>query len=361
MARCEQCGADFSNWFGDVKRICPECQQRARSQANHQNLPADAAAQPAPKLGLPRPIVTQILIGINVAVYLAMLITSRQFLAFDSHTRLLWGANFSLLTAGGEWWRMLTSTFVHGMSLHIAVNMWALLNLGYTAEVFYGRKNFLIIYLLSGLAGSAGTILWSPMSVSVGASGAIFGVAGALAALVYFKKLPVDRKVLRRDFGSIGIMIIFNLALGAKLPFIDNAAHVGGLVAGFVLALALPARIFRVEREKSKIPGYLASAGVFAVIVVVALLTRAKLAPDIEVYRASVAYDAGDKPAAYAHVERAVALHPKSLYSNFLIGAFYLETGENDKAKPFLERASELDPNDEAVKRALDHARNAQK
>ena len=228
---------------------------------------------------LPAPIATRILMGINIAVYLAMVLTTRQFVNFDTPTVVHWGADFGLLTLSGEWWRMLTSTFLHGGIIHIAVNMWALRNLGYTAELFYGRRNFLIIYLLSGLAGSAGTLVWNPARVSVGASGAIFGVAGALAALVYFKKLPVDRAVLRRDIGSIGGMILVNLFLGASIGIIDNSAHVGGLLAGTILGFALPAMIFRAEREKSETPGYMATAAVLAAILGLAMFCRAKVAP----------------------------------------------------------------------------------
>jgi membrane associated rhomboid family serine protease len=360
MAKCEQCGAEFSNWFGDVKRICPQCEQRAANLPQPQLLPPDGSTQPAaPLMQLPAPIATRILMGINIAVYLAMVLTTRQFVNFDTPTVVHWGADFGLLTLSGEWWRMLTSTFLHGGIIHIAVNMWALRNLGYTAELFYGRRNFLIIYLLSGLAGSAGTLVWNPARVSVGASGAIFGVAGALAALVYFKKLPVDRAVLRRDIGSIGGMILVNLFLGASIGIIDNSAHVGGLLAGTILGFALPAMIFRAEREKSETPGYMATAAVLAAILGLAMFCRAKVAPDLEVYSAEMAYEAGDKAGALAHVQRATELHPQSFYANSFIGALYLDNGENAKALPFLEKANQLDPTNAGVKQALAQARQA--
>lgn len=357
MAKCEQCGAEFSNWFGDVKRNCPQCEQRASQQP--QVLPPEGSA-PTQRVALPTPIATRILIGINIAVYLMMALTTRQFVSFNTPTVLRWGADFGVLTASGEWWRMLTAMFLHGGILHIAVNMWALRNLGYTAELFYGRRNFLIIYLLSGLAGSAATMMWNPVRVSVGASGAIFGVAGALAALVYFKKLPVDRAVLRRDIGSIGGMIVMNLFLGASIPVIDNSAHVGGLLAGTLLGFALPAIIFRAEREKSEAPGYSAIAAVLGVIVAVAMLTRAKVAPDTEAYRAEASYRAGNKVAALAHAKRAADLHPQSFYANYMIGAIYLENDQDAAALPFLERATQIDPNDRDAKAALAEARKSQ-
>jgi rhomboid protease GluP len=296
------------------------------------------------------------LIGINVVVYIAMVVTSTQ-LSFDNPTVLRWGANFALLTASGEWWRMLTAMFLHGNVVHIAVNMWALLSLGSTAEIFYGRKNFLIIYFLSGLAGSAGTMLWNPVSISVGASGAIFGVAGALAALVYFKKLPVDRATLKRAVGSIGGMILVNLFLGATIPIIDNSAHVGGLLAGTILGFALPAMIFRAEREKSEGPGYMAMAAVLCIITAIAIFSHARVAPELEVYYAQTAYQAGDHAGALAHADRAAQLHPQSFYANYIIGALYLESGNNSKALPFLVKASQLKPDNAEVKAAVTQAR----
>ncbi len=202
-------------------------------------------------------------------------------------------------------------------------------------------------------------MLWNPMRVSVGASGAIFGVAGALAALVYFKKLPVDRAMLRRDVGSIGGMILINLLIGARVPVIDNSAHVGGLLAGTLLGFALPAAIFRTERDKSSRPGYIATTAVAAVIVAIAMFCRTRIAPDLEVYRAETAYRAGMKSEALVHADKAAQLHPQSLYANYLLGAIYLDSGNSTKALPFLERASELAPDDPDVKAALAQARQS--
>lgn len=357
MARCEQCGTEFSNWIGAQKRLCPNCEQQAGLQRPPDILPPEGEASAQPRVKLPPPIATRVLIGINIAVFLAMAAATREFVDFNTQTVLRWGADFAILTTSGEWWRMLTAMFLHGGILHIAVNMWALRNLGYTAELFYGRRNFLIIYFLSGLAGSAGTMIWNPLSVSVGASGAIFGVAGALAALVYFKKLPVERALLRRDIGSIGGVIIFNLIIGARIPVIDNSAHVGGLLAGTLLGFALPATIFRTERQKPTNTGYVAIAAIVVAILIIAGYTRVKVAPDVETYRAELAYEAGNKQEAYAHAAKAAQLHPQSFYSNLMIGLYLLDQDKKVEAIPYLEKANQLMPNDQQVKAALEHAR----
>lgn len=358
MARCEQCGARFSNWFGDVKRLCPQCAQRAR-QPQGEVLPPETAPSPQPRVELPPPTVTRILIGINVAVFVAMVLLTRQFFDFNIDTVLHWGADFAPATAGGEWWRMLTSMFLHGGIIHIAVNMWALRNLGYTAELFYGRRNYLIIYLLSGFAGSSATLVWRPDTVSVGASGAIFGVAGALAAMVYVKKLPVDRALLKRDIGSIGAVIFYNLLFGAAVPIINNAAHVGGLIAGFILGYALPATIFRSEREKGATAGIMAIALVLCVIAVIGYTGHQRLAPDIEVYHAEQAFDAGNQAATKLHAERAAALHPTGLNSNYTLGWIFLHMNRPADAVPFLEKAVQLSPKNEQIKALLAEAQRA--
>jgi membrane associated rhomboid family serine protease len=358
MAKCEQCGSEFSNWFGEQKRLCPNCERNAPPTTKPEILPPETGDQAAqPRLALPPPTVTRILIGINVAVFVAMALATKQIVDFNIATVLHWGADFGPATAGGEWWRMLTAMFLHGGIIHIAVNMWALRNLGYTAELFYGRRNYLIIYMLSGLGGSAGTLVWHPDVVGVGASGAIFGVAGALAALVYFKKLPVDRAALKRSVGSIGAVILYNLVIGAAVPIIDNSAHVGGLIAGTILGFALPATLFRVEREKTTSSGNLAIAGVVVVMLLIGFSAQRKLAADIEIYRAENAYDAGRKDEAGQHIQRAAALHPTSFYANYVIAAYYLDNGQNTAALPYAESAVRIQPHNAGAQRLLTEAR----
>ena len=347
MARCEQCGAEFSNWFGDLKRVCPSCERQAA---------ATAPAVPRPKL--PTPFVTWTLIALNVGVFLAMVLLTHQFADFDGETALRWGADYGPATVSGEWWRMLTSMFLHGGILHIAVNMWALLNLGFTAELFYGRRNFFLIYMLSGFAGSSATLIWRPETVSVGASGALYGVMGALAALLYLKHLPVDKVKLRKSVGSIGAVIVFNLLISARIPIINNAAHVGGLIAGAILGFALPALGFPSEREKSPLAGNMAIALVICLMIVIAVSGTAKLGPEVELYRAEKAFDAQDLNTAVQHADKAAALHPSSARSNYMIGAIYVNAGHPDKAIPVLEEAQKELPQNKQIQVLLDEARS---
>ena len=113
---------------------------------------------------------TAILIALNVLVFLAMAASLHS--ASPSPDRLIgWGANFGPLTLGGQWWRLLTSAFLHANILHIALNMWAFLNLGILAELLFGRRSFVLLYLFCALGGSIASVWWHTAVVGVGASG----------------------------------------------------------------------------------------------------------------------------------------------------------------------------------------------
>ena len=128
---------------------------------------------------------TQILFGANIAVFLAMALASGTVLDFTGLNLGPWGANYGPLTLSGQWWRLVTYMFVHGGLIHIAFNMWCLWDLGAMCESLYGRWTFAAMYLITGVGGGLARLAWDPMVPSVGASGAIFGLAGALIASFY--------------------------------------------------------------------------------------------------------------------------------------------------------------------------------
>ena len=122
---------------------------------------------------------THILFGANVAVYLAMAIGSGTVVNFPGQA-LFFGANYGPYTLTGQWWRLLTYMFMHGGILHIAFNMWCLWDLGALCESLYGRVTYGAIYIITGAGAGLASVAWNPGVLSVGASGAIFGLAGAL-------------------------------------------------------------------------------------------------------------------------------------------------------------------------------------
>ena len=135
----------------------------------------------------------------------------------------------------GEWWRMVTANYLHGGLIHIAFNMWVLFDIGRQVEDLFRTQKFLFIYLLAGVSGSVFSLLWNPMTFSVGASGAVLGLVGALIGVTFH-----HGSLGKAYRASLLRWLIYIFVLGFLMPGIDNAAHVGGLAAGLALGYVLP-------------------------------------------------------------------------------------------------------------------------
>ena len=153
-----------------------------------------------------------------------------------------WGASYGPLIFQGQWWRLFTAMFVHVGIFHLLVNMWCLWNLGRLAEWQLGRVGLVLIYLGTGVGGGLASLLWHPNIVSAGASGAIFGIAGALISAFRMGAVSVPGQDLKRYLSSLMPFVLYNLLLGAVISFIDNAAHIGGLVTGLAFGAVLARR-----------------------------------------------------------------------------------------------------------------------
>jgi rhomboid protease GluP len=187
----------------------------------------------------PRVFVTKALVAINVAVFVLMVAAGTSAFKPSGEDLVRWGANFGPQTLAGEWWRLLTATFLHVGLLHLAFNMWVLFTGGPLVERLLGNVGFLLLYLVSGLVGSVASLLWNPMMVSAGASGAIFGVFGALVAVGLRQRGSVPMEQVERLRNSGLAFVGYNLVFGFFIPNIDVAAHLGGLAAGFLGGLVL--------------------------------------------------------------------------------------------------------------------------
>jgi len=176
--------------------------------------------------------ITLILIYINIIIFFLMVIMGYGLFSFNGQDLLEWGANFGPLTKNGEWWRLITCTFLHGGIMHLFTNMYGLLFVGIFLEPLLGRRYFLIIYLLNGIVASLASIFWHDATVSIGASGAIFGMYGLFISFMIFKifTLEFTKAFLLSTLVFIGINLLMGLTGG-----IDNAAHIGGLVSGFII------------------------------------------------------------------------------------------------------------------------------
>lgn len=188
--------------------------------------------------------VTLIIIGLNIILYLATVYYSRS-LDIDILVLIDFGAKVNELIIQGEYWRLVTSAFLHADAMHILFNMYALFALGRILEDFLGKGRYIAIYLFSALTGGLLSYYYTP-NVSVGASGAIFGLLGAILMVAIFKKKVVNRGLLPR----IAIVLMISLFSGFSSGTTDNYGHIGGLLGGLVLSFVL--LLFERLKEQKK-------------------------------------------------------------------------------------------------------------
>ncbi|MFC8002699.1 rhomboid family intramembrane serine protease [Streptomyces olivaceus] len=259
---CPDCMVNASVGFH-----CPDC-AAGRTGGNG---PAPAASRPRTLAGGaiaadPR-LVTKVLIGVNLALFLVQLSVGDRF---TNHLEMIGRAYVPLLgsvegVAEGQWYRLLTAMFLHGSYMHILFNMLSLWWLGGPLEGALGRVRYLALYFCSGLAGSALTYLIAePNQPSLGASGAIFGLFGATAALV---------RRLNADMRPVVILLVINLVFTFTWANIAWQAHVGGLVGGAVIGYAM----LHAPRERRSLVQYGACALVLVAVVALTLVRTAQL------------------------------------------------------------------------------------
>jgi rhomboid protease GluP len=188
--------------------------------------------------------VTYALLGANVGVFFLMTIVSGG--SEDTDTLIAFGAKTNWLLQNGEWFRLITPIFIHAGWLHLLLNSYALWVVGTQVEKLYGSARFLLIYLLSGVGGVAGSyfgqiFLQKPYDPpSVGASGAIFGLFGVLAVFGFRYRREMPPAIRRAMTAGVLPVIAVNLFIGFSIKFIDNSAHIGGLLTGAALTLIIP-------------------------------------------------------------------------------------------------------------------------
>lgn len=242
---------------------------------------------------------TQILIGLNVFMFLLT-----QILDVTMGGALIkLGAKVNALIGLGEFWRLLTAMFLHADFMHLIFNMMALYILGRDIERFFGKGKFLAIYFISGLVGS-GASYWLIENVSVGASGAIFGLMGA--NLFLYKLNPL---VYKRIYGSdLLILIGVNLVLGLIRPNIDMAGHIGGLIGGFATASAVG-----LSYEKIWMPKRVLYQGLTLLVLIVPIaLGTLKIQSDSNVFASGAYYyyTEGKYEKATKVLEKGLQKHP---------------------------------------------------
>ncbi|GEM_PF-5638621 len=194
-----------------------------------------------------RPWGTWAIFAVCVAMYLW---TERSGGSTHVPTLLRFGADFGPLFRQGEWWRLVGGMFLHIGVFHLFVNMMSLLSVGRAVEQFFGTGRYLALYVVAGVAGALASVLRSDIP-SAGASGAIFGLCGAAVVLGFRYRREIPPAYRKGIAGGMITCIGLNLVLGFSIPFIDNSAHIGGLVAGALFAALVPPAVTEGESKGS--------------------------------------------------------------------------------------------------------------
>ena len=184
-----------------------------------------------------KPIITYLILGMCVLMYLVLLIFGNgNIMEMDANSLVKFGGNIGYYTKMGEYFRLFSCIFLHGGLIHLVCNMYSLYVIGPQVESFYGKFKYLFIFIFSGVAGSILSLAFSPMNVvSVGASGAIFGILGAICYFGYHYRVYLGNVLKSQIIPIIGL----NLLLGFMVSGIDNFAHIGGLIGGVFASMAL--------------------------------------------------------------------------------------------------------------------------
>ncbi|MBA4141532.1 MAG: rhomboid family intramembrane serine protease [Nitrosospira sp.] len=197
----------------------------------------------------PRVPITRLLIGVNLLVFVAMLAGGAGLWHSSNSVQLAWGANFGPATQDGEWWRLGSAVFLHFGVIHLTLNLWALWDGGQLVERMYGHARFAGIYFASGLTGNLlSLVAHRGLAVSGGASGAIFGLYGALLVFLWRERGNLHPRDFRWFFWGATVFAAASLALGLLITGIDNAAHIGGFLTGILAGMMLASPVDAVKR-----------------------------------------------------------------------------------------------------------------
>jgi len=227
--------------------------------------------------------ITPILIYLNVLIFLIMVASGVAPVNPTTDSLLAWGANFRPLTMNGQWWRLFTYMFLHAGILHLLMNTYALLYIGMFLEPLVGKFRFASAYIITGICAGLLSVTMHPVTVAVGASGAIFGMYG-----LFFSMLTttyIEKTARNTLLKSILFFIVLNLMNGMK-ENIDNAAHIGGLVSGVIIGYIYYPGLQRADRIKKQMG---LNALIAAAVILLSVLTLRNLTDDFTIYQKEMA------------------------------------------------------------------------
>jgi rhomboid protease GluP len=214
--------------------------------------------------------VTNSIVVLNIGIFAAMvLLAGAGIWHSPNDVQLHWGANFGPATQDGEWWRLGTAMFLHFGVIHLCLNAVSLWEAGQLVERMYGRWRFIIIYLSAGLFGNLlSLVVQGNEAVSGGASGAIFGIYGAAIIFLWHERAYISAREFKWLFGGACVFSIITIILGFIIPGIDNAAHIGGLIAGAITSIVL-------IQPMAASPVHRVSRGLASVVLILACVSLA--------------------------------------------------------------------------------------
>ena len=344
MAFCHSCGHEYP-----AGPVCPYCGAQSTAMP-----PINVAGQLITRLSERLPVsATHIIVGLNVLVFVAMAVSGASPLNPTREQLLRWGANWGPLSLGSQPWRMLTSNYVHIGIIHIAFNMWCLWNLGQLAERVLGRLNYVVLYTFCGLAGSLASLWWHPMSVGAGASGAIFGLAGASIAVFYLGHLPIPKAAIQGTMRSLLTFVGYNLLFGLS-PASTTLRTSVDLVAGLAMGAALSKHILVATEERrtwTRLTWIVMAVVLFAANGAIrrhysqlAQLADPQVIATQQVQTARLALQQRRPDEAISQLQEVIEEQPNQAEPRYLLGEAYLMQRQPDPAIAAFQEALRLDP-----------------
>lgn len=287
-------------------------------------------------------LATYALLAINIVIFIVMVAFGVPFVDPKAGDVLPWGANYGPYIFAGQYWRLIAAMFLHFGIIHLAGNMWCLWSLGQLTEKLLGSISVLGLYLLTGIGASLLSLSWDPMRVGAGASGAIFGIAGALISVLYFAQLGLQPEGRRKLLGYVVRFAFINLVIGLT-AHIDNMAHLGGLVTGLLMGLFLARTFNLAPEERQARRGMVLVCSAIVLLVLFLPVAKAKQYA-VEFGQGEAALDHNDLNAAIAHLQKYVAARPDDVVGHALLGSAFQQAERFDEATKEFERSLAIDP-----------------
>jgi membrane associated rhomboid family serine protease len=338
MPSCLKCGAALAvNEEGVAPVLCDRCAGVATGRARRTMAMGGLGTYP----------VTAALLAINIVAFILQMVPGLNVTN--------WGINYGPLTLSGQYWRLFTAGFLHGGFLHIALNMWCLWSLGRLSERLFGKWQTFAIYMVTGVGGALLSIAYKPERAELGASGAIFGLVGAVMAGVKFGDLNISTGEKRAIFSSVVTFAVLNFILGMQsggmFGNVDNMCHLGGFVTG--LLIGLPMGVFARRNKMWQVVTLLVTSAVLAAGARELVQTRGTEArKDLAISAASH----GD-PAGAAYLREYIKNNPEDQEALTSLGYYYVITSQPDKAIEVFQRILKLNPGSPEAKQALEGLR----